>query len=149
MTTVTITDRTIRAENHVGKTGVCIAVGAVIQNCSRILNEGRALASVEITPEPPVCEIVATEGMLAGPETDLAKSFEVMKRRIGRAEYIRAVFAGTAQCLKEIAEFKGHDGETLLEIIDERTDRPDERPPAPEVGVWPRLYAPNGAPIRA
>ncbi len=94
MTTVTISEDEIKAYNHAGKTGLCIAVSAVVQSAARILEAAKELDAVKIDVEAP--------------------SFIFRVRRSSRVA--KAVFRGVKKSLEELAALDPEG----LSVIDER-----------------------------
>jgi hypothetical protein len=123
VTLVTISDYEIRAYHHVGKTGVCIAVSAVLQNSARILNAGMALEEYELEQEPPRLVIRAAIGDYLAPEEPMSEQIRVARQRTGRYAFVKAVFDGVKTTLEEIARLNGGG---LLEIKDTREMREDK-----------------------
>lgn len=120
MTIVTITENEIRAYHHAGKTGICIAVSAVLQTAARILHAGKALDAVEMTEEPPLYAIHAAIGEFLGGDFSLEEKARVARERAGRRAFVRAVFDGVATTLEEIARLNGADAQ-VLDVKDQRT----------------------------
>lgn len=98
MTTVTITNAEIRAHNHAGKTGLCIAVSAIVQSAARILEAAKELDAVKIDAEAP--------------------SFILRVRRPSRVA--KAVFRGVKKSLEELSALDPEG----LSVVDEREIRP-------------------------
>ena len=98
MTIVTITNNEIRTHNHAGKTGLCIAVSAIVQSAARILEAAKELDGVKIDVEAP--------------------SFIFRVRRPSRVA--KAVFRGVKKSLEELSALDPEG----LSVVDERESRP-------------------------
>ncbi len=83
MTTVTVSERGVYARDHAGKTGVCIAVSAVVQTVARQLDAADLVESCYKDDEPPRYAVEVRDDQTSNP-------------------IVRAVFAGALATLLEI-----------------------------------------------